>query len=218
MRQLHPVGWQEKFVASGAYAFAIDGQPTGEIEQWAIHELPDGARLTRVELQHVEPNAFTLIEAWRPAGAKQSERVDMQAHRPNMPPRRASYHLAADRIDFALNEQHASVPIPDDTWLDAGALILRGAIIAQVGRVALASIGPREPVPDVTLVTIASGGVETVTLGAESYAARVYNVTGMGNDTCALWLDSHDVALRQTQGRLAIQLTQYVRRPEPRPS
>ncbi len=216
MRQLHPVGWREKFVASGVYSQLVDGQPTGELERWTIHELPDGARLTRAEIQAAAHGVFTLIEAWRPAGAAQSERIDMQTHRPPAPTLRASYHMAPDRIDFTLGDQHASLPLPDAAWVDPGAVSLRGAIFAQAGRVALTSITPGAPVPEVTFVIVEPAGSEPLALGAESLAARVYNVAGMADGPCVIWLDEHDVVLKQTQGKLTIQLTQYVRRPEPR--
>ncbi len=223
MRQLHPVGWQERFVASGVYVYARDGAATGESEQWTIHELPDGARLTRVERQNVTHHSFILVEAWRGRGAAYVERFDMQALYPPAPMIRASYHVAADRLDYTFlspAERHHSLPLPDSAIVDSSAVILRGPVIAQAahfGTVALVSVDPGDVIePRVVSVSVEQVGIETLTLGAESIATRVYNVAGMADMLTTLWLDEHDVALRQTQGSLTIQLNQYVRRPEPR--
>jgi hypothetical protein len=215
MRQLHPVGWQERFVAGGVYAESVGGQPTGETEQWTIHELPDGARLIRAEIQTSALDVFTLIEAWCPAHAALVERIDLQAHRGSAATLRASYHIAPDRIDFTLGDQHASLPLPDDARVDAGAVILRSVPTIR-GRLPLAVISPHAPVPEVRFVTVEPVGSEIVALGAESIAARVYNVAGMGDALCTLWLDDHDVVLKMVQAQRTLQLAQYVRRPEPR--
>jgi hypothetical protein len=49
MRHIHPVGMQEKFVASGVYTHYRDGKLVGLVEKWSIHELPDHSYLVRVD-------------------------------------------------------------------------------------------------------------------------------------------------------------------------
>ena len=49
MRQLHPVSFHEKFVASGTYTFYNDDLPTGDVEYWSIHEPGPGSYSIRAD-------------------------------------------------------------------------------------------------------------------------------------------------------------------------
>lgn len=64
MRQIHPVSFHEKFVASGVYLKSHEGMPANEVEQWTIHEQPDGAQLIRVD-SRLSNHSNALIEGWR---------------------------------------------------------------------------------------------------------------------------------------------------------
>ena len=72
MRRLHAVGIREKFWASGVYIHDAyipddedpdDGYPDWNIRtQWTIHEVGDGARLVRMDIDY-EETGFILSEA-----------------------------------------------------------------------------------------------------------------------------------------------------------
>lgn len=49
MRQLHPVSFHERFVASGSYIYAQDGVDTGDAEYWTLHEPGDGGLTLRAD-------------------------------------------------------------------------------------------------------------------------------------------------------------------------
>jgi len=43
VRQLHPVSFREKFVASGVYTLYAGNLPTGDVEYWSMHEPGEGS-------------------------------------------------------------------------------------------------------------------------------------------------------------------------------
>ena len=224
MRQLHPVGWSERFVASGVYLTYEDARPTGAVERWTVHELPDGAQIARVDRQGAGRDDVLLIEAWRspPAEGGRVERFDLQAVGPAR--MRASYILYPDRLEFSLrpdggDERHDALPLPDGALADPGGWLFAGEIAARAasrGPAAVVTVDPAAFQPLVTTRTARQTGVEPVTIGPETLAARVYNVEWTGGAPTTLWLDDHDVALRCMGGALTALLSQYVRRPESR--
>ena len=68
--------------------------------------------------------------------------------------------------------------------------------------------------PFVDLVSARRAGDDSVTIGSETVAARVYNVEWIRDGAATLWLDDHDVLLRRERGGETIYLTQYVRASE----
>lgn len=64
MRSIHAVRQHETFVASGAYEHeGANGQRLDVTELWSIHQLPDGARLVRVDVER-QRGQVILCEAW----------------------------------------------------------------------------------------------------------------------------------------------------------
>src|SRR5687767_14762568 len=66
MRHIHPIGFHEKFVASGRYNHYRYGTLAGLVETWSIHELPDHSSLVRVDWDGRNDETFRdsmLLEA-----------------------------------------------------------------------------------------------------------------------------------------------------------
>lgn len=51
MRQLHPVSFHERFVASGTYTVYDGDAPNGDIERWTLHEPGTGSLTIRADYQ-----------------------------------------------------------------------------------------------------------------------------------------------------------------------
>lgn len=49
MRQLHPVSFNERFVAGGEYVCYDGDTPTGDVERWTLHEPGAGSRTIRAD-------------------------------------------------------------------------------------------------------------------------------------------------------------------------
>lgn len=81
MRQIHPVGFHEKFVASGAYTYqrGQNHKPGDALENWTIHQLSDGGQIIRVDWESKADYWVSLIEAWQnPIG--NVDRFDIKAY------------------------------------------------------------------------------------------------------------------------------------------
>ncbi len=61
MRQIHPVSFHEKFVASGVYTYLRGMQPTGTLEYWTIHQLPDGSQFVRADQDGRKEDGVSIL-------------------------------------------------------------------------------------------------------------------------------------------------------------
>lgn len=203
MRQIHPTRFHEKFVASGVYVHYEDEQPTGALEYWSIHELPDGARLIRVDEQGRERADYTLLEVWRSA-AGAVERYDVHSYRSadTYKHLRAEYLFYPDYVSLTCEidgiHRHADAPLPPGyaalppLTLFCGFWALESA--ARGGRlIAVSHLPTAEGLP--ALVEVEVGALST----------RFH-----------LALDEYHIPLRITfiDRPESILLTQYARRPE----
>ena len=71
MRYLHPIQAHERFLGSGCYRFAANGQTLAKTESWAIHAHPDGEKFARVDMDARQEDgksilAEALLTALRP--------------------------------------------------------------------------------------------------------------------------------------------------------
>jgi hypothetical protein len=150
MRQIHPVGFQEKFVASGTYTHYRDDKPSGLVERWTIHELPDQSQLVRVdwdgradEIHHDTMLLETLYSAGTPG--KKLERLEIHAFGAaaqqvkvvNLKTVKASYIFFEDHVQVirVLDNQppliHESEWSPEWVVRPAGTRLLMGFAIAR---------------------------------------------------------------------------------------
>jgi hypothetical protein len=150
MRQIHPTSLQEKFVASGTYTHYRDDKPSGLVEHWTIHELPDQSQLARVDWDGREDEIHRdtiLLEALYGAGSpgETLERLDIHAFGAsahevkvvNIKTVKASYIFFEDHVQVIRVFDNQSPLIDELEWSPewvvraAGTRLLMGFAIAR---------------------------------------------------------------------------------------
>jgi hypothetical protein len=235
MRQIHPVGFHEKFVASGVYRYYEHGNPRDIHEYWTIHELPDGGQLIRVDF------AELLIEAWvspiQEGG--RVERVDLHFSRnPSGQVKeqgKASFVFESDRVQLGYTmenkaRQFEEFSLPSDYVVSVFSsslflgLELANLAKAKGDRIPICTCAinyPGIPTEELTFnvhiyylppITGEKGSINVV--GHAIDASRY--ITG-SNPPMYNWVDEHGILLRAESfnGITHTELTQYARRPEP---
>ncbi|MFW5691111.1 MAG: hypothetical protein ACOCXZ_01310 [Chloroflexota bacterium] len=242
MRYLHAVGPSEKFIASGHYIHYMNGTPTGAVEHWAIHELPDGAQMIRVDDDsRKRDGSSVLIEAWRAPASEGGHiaRVDLHAFAGNkdaaIKELRATYNLTSDtRLEVGrsiddMEREHMIYALPTGgRLLSPEALIFAGFEVDE-----LAVRGGSQNVVSYLPVLINESSYlpvvsrqeahfvheEKLLISGREMAARCFDqqhpATG---EVTRLWIDAHAVLLqyRSADGRHTANLTDYARRPDPK--
>jgi hypothetical protein len=148
MRQLHPVGWHEKFVASGVYIEIVSGGPVGDSEQWTIHELPDGSQIVRADTDKSrEHGVVILTELLRGSEitGRQIERIDLQAYTTvdkaisdyKFDEARAKYtffdsSVHVTRTIDGVDQVPDVIALPDEYFLDLEAWITHGINVRRL--------------------------------------------------------------------------------------
>lgn len=62
MRVLHPLRETETPVCSGEYSYLLNGEPSGQVEQWQITRLPDGNEIVRADIDgRKAPVPYSLV-------------------------------------------------------------------------------------------------------------------------------------------------------------
>ena len=224
MRRLHVVGKHEKFVASGVYKVYAGDQPTGLIEYWSIHEVGDGAQFVRVDVdgRDFDGNSTLLEALLNPDG--HFERVDAHSYDTGAShPAKVSFTFFADRVEILqtvendVREMAVDLPLGYHPVIDSR--LLTGLAIANpdLHDVTTSYFLPvlKKPVLTWTIVDI-----ELQALGDREIqvAGRDIAVSGYGWDSdMTVWIDRDGVAVQiETLSENAL-LTQYGRRPEPKP-
>jgi hypothetical protein len=241
MRYMHPVGLHEKFVASGVYVHYKDGISTGGMEEWMIHEQPDGAHKIRVDEDgRAHDGGSVLIEAWRSPDIEGGhiERFDIHAFGANGDPIQqllATYTIVDDKfleagrtIDDHAREQF-ELTLPEDYIVTPKSLIFTGYeayhLALETGdAVPIVSYFPTlmndyayKPV-----VYNLSGEFikqDVIAVDGVEIEARLYEqVNPVDNSKTLVWIDGHQTLLKfQTpDGRHSAELTRYARRPDPK--
>lgn len=226
MRYIHPVGQHETFVASGTYRYWIEGRPTGALEHWSIHEMPDGAGFIRIDSDHREMDGRSrLMEAWRnPNG--QIERFEVYAY--GKPAEhhevKATYLFEADKVLVRRvinhDDTHAEaleIDLPKGDYLvEPKATLFEGITLAALFAHqptllpifrAFVSVLPDVPsleyfgtYPAPELIRL--HGEETLTLGQHAHLVQHYSVQRqyegkpMRVGGYHFWLDSHGILLK----------------------
>ncbi|MEO8610318.1 MAG: hypothetical protein ABI690_20650 [Chloroflexota bacterium] len=150
MRQIHPSSLQEKFVASGVYTHYRDDEPSGLVEHWTIHELPDQSQLVRVDWDGRDDEVHgdtMLLEALYSAGlpGEKLERIEVRAFGAVSPPYKdvnvdtvkATYTFFGDHLQMIRILDNQPSLIDELEWSSewvvraAGTHLLMGFAIAQ---------------------------------------------------------------------------------------
>ena len=81
MRQLHPVSFHERYVASGTYVFYQDDAPTGDVEHWTLHEPGEGALTVRADYDgRAGTGVHWLFEGLCNRSLRRFERFDLSLY------------------------------------------------------------------------------------------------------------------------------------------
>ena len=236
MRYLHPVTVHEQYVASGTYSLRTDAAAGPVlVEEWSIHQQPDGAHFVRVDREDPAKHAVWLAEGWRsPAGdGGQLERYDILAYRTDQQPvmrLRASYSLFPDLVEVGRTigdspREYVELT-PTNYVFDPGSFVFWGAVASDMlcgDREHVIGICDDSSSPDVLLphtraMSAVLVGEDRVELGGREHEARIVELRRQGvPDIQRLWIDANDVVLRaetHREGRVVahIALSNYGRR------
>jgi hypothetical protein len=244
MRQIHPVGFHEKFVASGTYSHYLDGELSGLVELWSIHELPDQEQIARIDWDGrnaVIHQDSMLLEALFAPGepGEKMERLLVHAYgRPTDPIKiaRVTYTFFDDYVQTSREFDNQVSLIDEQEWSSenvvqpAGTRLLMGFALARYALKAGTKVKAFSYNPVLKDNSAFEGvfcerivqfiGDATLTIADKTYPARGYE--GLTPDEtlkreAMVWLDKHNVLLRHKSFWVDgdVILTQYARRPEP---
>ena len=224
MRQLHPVSFHERFVASGVYLFFQDGAPTGDVEHWTLHEPGAGAWTVRADHDGRDgTGANWLFEGLYNCAHRRFERFDLSLFGTQHTDAKFIFEPDAVQISLRLDgvaQERLDVALPAAYVTRAPALVADGLVIA--GHTTGLSF---VPALDSAAGLVHGGALEAAAvepLGSESLTvaghvidARAYRLRGDRGEDFTCWLDQHDIQLRrQSPTGLTALLSQYVHRPE----
>lgn len=225
MRQLHPVSFHERFVASGTYIHCRDNVATGDVEHWTLHEPGQGAWTLRADYDGRDGSGINwLFEGYYDRVRRRVERFDLSLYgaqqadvKFGFEPHevRVTVRSAGERRDgfaMALPPGYAALP----PALVAAYLFVRAdAAELPLFVPALDFVRGRVHHAAVETGTVEFAGSEDVTVDGRTLPARVVRVRGDRGRDVTCWLDTNDILLRwQTADGLSALLTQYVHRPE----
>lgn len=218
MRQLHPVSFRERFVASGTYTFFQDAVPTGDVEHWTLHEPGQGAWTVRADHDgRAGSGTSWLFEGLYDGERRRFERFDLSLY--------GAQHTDAKfifepgevqislRVDGVARDQFV-IPVPTDAAPQPPALV--GAYLFIPGVVD--SLQVFMPELDFAAGLVRGGTVETLSVEYRDTEPLVISVYGERALFADISLDQHDILLHwETPTGLAAHLSQYVHRPETTP-
>ena len=229
MRYLHAVAPHEQFVAQGTYRYHADDAPTGLLEYWTIHALPDGAWFMRVDKDGRDFDGRSeLIEAWRsPDG--DIERFDVMAYGAAgdaVQKGRATYTVEDDALHIGrtINDGERvqeTLALPADYVVQPGGYIFFGYVLPQlVERAPLAMIlryGVTDP-PEHSFMaaqthpTLTFYGEADVAVDGKDRTAKQYMAGERGADGTnwhSYYVDGHGIFLRHESDEMQVQLERY---------
>jgi len=128
MRALRPVAQQETLVCWGAYQYFKKREPTGVVEEWSIHRLPDGVEVVRSDVDARKmPDAPDILTHFiRRADGRPKELI--LQYRKGALYAKATYTFHYDRVelvrdiaDFATRRE--KIDTADNYVVDYGAVI-----------------------------------------------------------------------------------------------
>lgn len=140
MRYIHNVAAHETFVASGIYSEYVDQTATGLVEEWSIHQQPDGSQMIRADHDARQTDGSTLLlEAYRdPAGAIQ--RFDAQYFaRSGSPVQQAAatFTFMGEYVHIGrtLNldaRSYTEMPLPSGAVISPPAWVFMGEVVSRL--------------------------------------------------------------------------------------
>ncbi|GAB4508518.1 MAG: hypothetical protein OHK0046_01200 [Anaerolineae bacterium] len=232
MRSLHPVGTREKFVASGIYKHFEQGEATGTLERWSIHELPDGAQIIRVDEDWRERDGSSiLVEAWRSPQGK-IERFDLHAmggKADEIKDVRATFTFGDGLLEIGRSVDHAErqyleMIIPEPYIASPKSLLFSGFEVMDLAaqpESAIISYFPTFVSEDTAFKPVAyRQGITHVAdeiildLTDKAHNARRYTQHPPASNH--IWLDRYGVLIKfsSPDGAHSAILSQYARRPD----
>jgi hypothetical protein len=243
MRQIRPVGFHEKFVASGVYTYYNEnGLERAISDNWSIHQLPDGSQKVRVDWETREDFWIDLIDALLTSqqSVKQIERFEISAYTTDWSSARikANFIFFEDHVEVGRTynddpRENEEVNLPSEYVVYPGTCIFLGFAISQAALKNMDEvtiIGCYPWMDDHSAIrvmvskwSVISAGYDILEIVGHNHDVRRYEQHISSEDIGIYWLDSYDVLLRaetRRSGRLLsyVVLTQYARRPEPRES
>lgn len=225
MRQLHPVSFRERFVASGTYVWSHDGVATGDLEHWTLHEPGAGALSLRADYDGRAGSGVNwLFEGFYSHASRRVERFDLSVFGEQHTEVKVLFSGA--EVNISLRVDGRPQP-PRQRTLMPPAVSLPPALVAAYlfagESVAAAPVFTVDidvkaglvRTERATLLSIEHLGVEPVDVDGRPIDARRLRLLGQDGRDEQVWFDAFDVAVRwQNAAGRAAQLTRYVHRPE----
>lgn len=228
MRQIHPLGWHERFVASGTYHwFGASGERVPDSsEQWTVHALPDGAQIIRADRQ-TRDEGVTLAHLWRSplADGGRIERATLMTYPLTGKPSetlRTEYTFEPTEVRVSWSRgrdatQEAALTVDEGYAILFPVFAANGEGIARAaeqGASQAVRVCPPNGNGEVKLspqpMSVRYVYDEVLDIGGRAVEARVYS-DGV-DDAPRNWIDRKSIILRQIDDpETRIELTHYVR-------
>lgn len=233
MRYLHSIQARERFLASGCYRFAKNGQTLAKTESWAIHSHPDGEKFVRVDMDaRQEEGKSILAEALldlKGVLVRFDIRYENEQFEGGIKHLRATYHRTDERlqIGYSLNgdeRKYIEVDLPADALIDLPLLVFRGSTIKTLAERSVESTAVYVPMiehaqlfPGV-LRHIASPvervGDDTVFIGKRAIQASRFRYR---DQAVSYWIDDHDLIVKRVnnfkQQEMTVAISSYAAPP-----
>ena len=142
MRYLHTVQAHERFVASGSYRYFKNDIELAKTENWTIHELGDGSRFIRIDLD-ARPEGKSILAELLTREENEILRFDIRyenrAFEGGIKSLSATYQFGEDfaHVGYALNNterRYLEVEYRGDTLVDVPLLVVRGKSLEALSR------------------------------------------------------------------------------------
>lgn len=229
MRAIHQITPYETPLASGVYTVYQDTTPTGSLESWNIHTLPDGSRLIRADVDHRPVNGTSLLVHALfapPESGTLLDRVDFQWQTPQL--RVHAIYTVFDRelhvgrtIGHGEREQDMHTFV-NGFQLDPIALATRlfVSFLADLGTSQtvitpwLTENESQLMLPSTAQTTVIWEGSDLIMAAGQAHTARRCRLTDDQEGTALLWVDAHGIPLQLDEPVLAQRtvLTQFLYR------
>ncbi len=237
MRQLHPVSLQEKFVASGRYIYYRNHELAGITEAWAIHELPDGSQIVRVDRETRSDSHMMvlLVEALR-SGKVEVGRFDTRLYSLRGAVKRELRTSCTffdgqvqiiQSIDRA-QSHYEEISLPESAIICPPTLVFLGPVIPYIAEkdpeisiftLRFPDADSQLPIAEVVHHKVEVVGHGMLEIGGKSYDVAGYHCLGGGYDARSVfWVDTHSSIVQYEMKHddyvYQARLTEYARRPD----
>ena len=229
MRYLHPVQAHERFLASGRYRFAKNGEALAKTETWTMHAHPDGEKFVRIDLDaRQEEGKSILAEALLDrdkAFVRFDIRYDNNRFDGGIKTLQATYQRAGERlqIGYSLNggaRKYSELELPDDALIDMPLLVFRGSAIKALAQRACGAVAVYVPMfehaqlfPGLlqqVVSPVERVGDETVVLGKRAIRASRFRYR---DKAMTYWIDQQDLIVKRLssfkQQEFAVEISNY---------